>query len=478
MILGLSSIVANSTCASYQLSFNTQDTLILKSIDSIRLLTVNRIIIIGNKRTRDPIILRELTLKVGDTIRVSKLTETLQRDKRKLYNLRLFNVVNIRSIEMSLGNIDLLIELEERWYTWPTPIFELSDRNFNEWWQNYNHDLSRVNFGMRLEQFNVRGRNETLRFKAQFGFTQQFNLSYTIPYIDKKQKQGLIISFDYGNPKNIDYFTDDHKLLFLNSKEPLRVYRSGGISYTYRKSFFETHLLSLGFQKSEISDTINTLNPNYYGSPTNQQQFGTIAYAFNSEHRDVVLYPLKGYQFTAYLEKSGFGFEGSVNQWIMNLTYATHKDLRKGFYLSNFTSLYWSDPSVQPYSLYSAMGYQKQIVRGYEIYLIEGPKFVVNKTTFKKKIFAHTWRWENVPLEQFRHLPFAVYLKSFIDLGYVENYPAYTEQKINTRLSDTLLAGFGTGLDITMPYDGVLRMEYTFTRDGTQGFFFNLKKEF
>jgi hypothetical protein len=41
-----------------------------------------------------------------------------------------------------------------------------------------------------------------------------------------------------------------------------------------------------------------------------------------------------------------------------------------------------------------------------------------------------------------------------------------------------MLVGYGTGLDIVLPYDVVFRMEYTFTREGTQGFFFNLKKEF
>ncbi len=446
--------------------------------DTTRLLTVNRVLIIGNKRTRDQIISRELSLKSGDTIRADKLNETLLWDKRKIYNLRLFNLITIRSLEMSPNSIDILVDVEERWYTWPAPIFELSDRNLNEWWQNYNHDFGRINYGIKLDQYNVRGRNETLRFTAQFGFTQRFDLSYNIPYIDKKQKQGLSIGFDYSNPKNIAYFTQDHKLQFLNSKDPLRVSKGGSISYTYRKSFFETHSVSLGYRSSQVTDTILKLNPNYYSSGSHKQEFATLAYSFRSEHRDVVMYPLKGYQFTGYIQKNGLGFDGDVNQWIFNLTYAYHHDLRKGFYLSNFSSVYLSDPTVQPYSLYGTLGYQRQVLRGYEIYVIEGPKFFVNKTTFKKKIFSRAVRWENMPLEQFRYLPFAVYLKSFLDFGYVENYPYYTEKNSNIRLSDTILAGYGTGLDLIFPYDVVFRLEYAFTKEGIHGFFFNLKKEF
>jgi hypothetical protein len=40
------------------------------------------------------------------------------------------------------------------------------------------------------------------------------------------------------------------------------------------------------------------------------------------------------------------------------------------------------------------------------------------------------------------------------------------------------LAGYGTGLDVVFPYDVVFRFEYTFTRENTQGFVFNIKKEF
>jgi outer membrane protein assembly factor BamA len=468
-------------CGQLNLSFSQNketDSLLQVTGDTSRIFTVNRILIIGNKRTRDAIISRELSLKPSDTIRARKLTETLLWDKRKLYNLRLFNVVTVRSLQMSANTIDLLVEVEERWYTWPVPIFELSDRNFNEWWQTYNHDLNRVNFGIRLDQFNFRGRNETVQLTAQFGFTQRFGLRYSIPYIDKRQKQGLGFNFEYGNPKNIDYFTKDHRLLFLNSPKPVRVYHSGGIEYTYRKSFFETHSLSLSYNSAQVSDTIAILNPIYFTAASNRQRFFNLSYTFKSEHRDVVMYPLKGYQFTGHVERTGFGIEGPINQWVLSLTYAYHRDLQKGYYFSNFASAFLSTPSEQPYSFYGALGYQRQLVRGYEVFVIQGPKFFVDRTTLKKKIFSKVWNWNSMPLQQFRYLPFAVYLKSFLDVGYVENYPYYESLNLNTRLSNKLLAGYGGGVDFVFPYDAVLRIEYTFTREGTQGFFFNLKKEF
>jgi len=471
LIFGLISFTAQPTRV---------DTVVRPTFDTLthRTVTINRVIVIGNKITRERIISRELSLKPGDTVSIKRLTDILQQDQRKIYNLRLFNTVTVRWLEINANQVDLLIEVNERWYTFPVPIFELSDRNFNEWWQNYNHDFRRVNYGLRLYQYNFRGRNETLRFTAQFGFTRKFELSYRIPYIDRQQKHGLIFDFSYSEPKNLAYYTDDHKLVFEEGRTTLKTGNGIGVTYTFRKSFYETHSFNLSYLNNKIADTIAFLNPNYYGNNNLRQAYGAVTYSFNSEHRDVVAYPLKGYQMTAYIQKSGLGFGTGVNQWEANLTYARYFELKKNFYLSNFTSAYFSTPTEQPYSMFSALGYRRQIVKGYEVYVIEGPKFFLNKTTFRKRIFSRTWDLEQMPIEQFRYFPLTIYLKSYLDLGYVENYPYYQEIDLNTRLSNRLLGGAGAGLDIVTAYDAVIRLEYTFTRENTQGFFFHLKKEF
>jgi outer membrane protein assembly factor BamA len=455
------------------------DTVVRPPTDTLanRLVTVNRVIIIGNKKTRDRIISRELSLKPGDTISMQRMDLILQKDQQRIYNLRLFNTVSVRWIEINSGMADLLIEVNERWYLFPTLIFELSDRNFNEWWENYNHDISRINYGLRLTQFNFRGRNETLRFTAQFGFSRRFELSYRIPYIDQNQKHGLSFSFTYNEPKNLAYQTVDHQLEFQEGRETLKKGMGYGITYTFRKSFYESHSFSFGYTDNTVSDSIAFLNSNYYSEGGNNQKYAAITYSFNSEHRDVIAYPLKGYQVTAFIQQAGLGF-GDVNQWETNLTYAKYWDLKKNYYLSNFSSVYISTPNEQPYSMFSALGYRRQLVKGYEVYVIEGPKFFLNKTTFRKKIFSRTWDLNDMPLEQFRYFPLTIYLKSYVDLGYVENYPYYEARDLNTRLSDKLLAGAGAGIDVVTAYDAVLRFEYTFTREKTQGFFFHMKKEF
>ncbi len=447
-----------------------------------RVVTINRVLIIGNKVTRERIISRELSFKPGDTVSTKRIDARLLLDQRKIYNLRLFNTVTIQWLELNENQVDLLVEVDERWYTFPVPIFEISDRNFNEWWQNYGHDFRRVNYGLRLYQYNFRGRNETLRLTAQFGFTRRFDLTYRIPYIDRQQRQGLNFEFNYGEPKNIAYKTDDHKLKFYPETKPsdrtVKFSRGFSVSYTFRKSFYETHTLSYDYQNNHVLDTIAILNPNYYKNAAVRQQFSSITYSFNSEHRDVVAYPLKGYHFTIFAQRTGLLIQSDVHQWELNLTYSRFFDLGQNYYLSNFTSGYVSSPTQQPYSFFSALGYRKQLVRGYEVYVIEGPKFFLNKTTFRKRIFSGTWKLDDIPIQQFKHFPLAIYLKSFFDFGYVENYPYYEVLQLNNRLSNRVLIGTGAGFDIVAAYDTVIRLEYTFTREKTHGFFFNVKKEF
>ncbi|MBL7856939.1 MAG: hypothetical protein JNM57_04560 [Cyclobacteriaceae bacterium] len=450
-------------------------------IDSTgKFVEINRIFVIGNRITRDKIILRELSLKSGDIVYTGDLSTIIDLDKKKLVNTRLFNTVEIRTLEVDPKKIDLLIDLNERWYTFPAPIFELADRNFNEWWQNYNHDFRRVNYGLKLYQFNMRGRNETLRLVAQFGYQRKFELSYRIPYIDEKQKQGLIFSVDYTGTKNLAYRTEDHKLVYLEDNKVLRVTKGASLTYTYRNSFYQTHALKMEYRSNEIGDTIKTLNPNYFNGESLIQQYGGISYSFTSDHRDYFAYPLKGHHFMFSILKYGITPVDDLNKFETSVSYTRYFTLKNKFFLSNNSVGAWSSPQDLDYANYTALGYRKQFVKGYEIYLIEGPYYLLNKTTFKKLLFSHTYHWGNMPIEQFRHVPIQVYLKTYADLGYVRNYPNYTYngEPVNYQLTDKLLTGVGGGLDIVGAYDLVLRFEYTLNAEGDHGFFFHIKKEF
>ena len=151
---------------------------ILKQDTRGRYLRINKIEISGNNLTRNSIILRELLVKEGSIINEQELDYICTKAQQRVFNLHLFHTAAIKPVYIDSATIDLKVDVQERWYTFPVPRFQLSDRNFNEWWQNYNHDWSRVNYGLKLYQYNIWGRNHTLLLKAQFGFTRNFQLSF------------------------------------------------------------------------------------------------------------------------------------------------------------------------------------------------------------------------------------------------------------------------------------------------------------
>src|SRR5690606_5369540 len=245
------------------------------------ILHINRIFVVGNRLTRDHIILRELTLKEGYTVSLSLIDQVISQDEKKLFNTHLFNIARIRKLPVDKTTIDLLVDVDERWYTFPSPIFELSDRDFTEWWQNYDHDFTRINYGLRLYQFIVRGRNKTLTETMQFGFNRVFAVRYTIPYIDRKQKHGLIFDFEFQESKNIAYRTLDHKRIFHSSRHLLSERRTFGLTYTFRNSFYERHYLSVDYRLTTVDDSVRLLNPDYLGNERLDQDFLSLEYQFS-----------------------------------------------------------------------------------------------------------------------------------------------------------------------------------------------------
>ncbi len=447
----------------------------IQSDTTSQFVVVDKVFIIGNKKTKAQIITRELDFKINDTIWSIQLNAKLLENKNRIFNLGLFTEVDLNVIYLSKERVDIVVSLKERWYTFPVPIFKLADRNFNDWWENQNGDLKRVDYGLKFYQFNMRGRNERLRLTGQFGFNKLFDLQYSIPYIDKNQINGLSIFTTYAENNSIAFQTVDHKLIFLNTDTKMRQAFRTGLTLSRRQSFFSYHYLTLAYYHRAISDTIAALNPNYFLKSRTRQEFLYLNYKFKRDLRNIAAYPLKGYLLNFEVEKSGLGLKGDINLLQVSGNYSRYIDLGKHYYLSSKLSTAMSFPKVQPYNNFTSLGYSQEFIRGYELYVVEGQNYFLNKTTFKKLLFSGKSVNSLIPFEQFQTIPFAVYLKSYFDLGYVNNNMVYP---LNTRLSNQYLFGGGMGLDIVTYYDFVLRLEYSVNSIKEKGFFIAVNAEF
>src|SRR5690606_4588612 len=115
---------------------------------------VKQIIFTGNKVTRPHIMQRELLFAAGDVMTMDELDKRIVRSRENLLNTSLFNFVEIKKQLTGTSDVYIIIEVVERWYVFPVPIFEIVDRNFYEWWQN--KSLRKTNYGFYLNWENFR----------------------------------------------------------------------------------------------------------------------------------------------------------------------------------------------------------------------------------------------------------------------------------------------------------------------------------
>ncbi|MBL4654495.1 MAG: BamA/TamA family outer membrane protein, partial [Bacteroidia bacterium] len=284
--------------------------------DEKKYVVVTNVSIEGNKITKDHIIFRELLFNKGDTILVEELNDKINSSEDNLKNTSSFNEVKVSAKNLGSDKITIRIKLEERWYTWPIPIFNLADRNFNEWWVNQNRDLSRVDYGLFFLRYNFRGRDEKLKAHIQLGYTERFAMTYEIPYINKKQTAGMAFFYSFSRGRELPYRTFNNKLEYF--KEPdnyiLREFYSG-LKYLYRKEIHNKHRVELIYHNNSISNSVATLNPDYFLNGSVDQKYVPINYEYIRDYRQLKSYPLKGNYFEFEFEKTGLGLFNDVDLW-------------------------------------------------------------------------------------------------------------------------------------------------------------------
>ena len=444
-------------------------------------ITIDRIFVIGNRITKQSIIERELSVAEGLTFPSYELTDLLKQDRQKLMNTRLFLDVDLHIVEIQPGQADVIIRVAERWYTVPTPYLTVPSaiRNLNVFLDN--PDWGLLTYGIKFTQFNFRGRNERLAAIAQFGFTRQFSLTYSIPYIDAAQKNGIEIGFSYSENRNINFRTFDHEFQFSDSVldiplNPALRELTALIGWNYRPNYYNTHGITLSYSDALVADTVLSLNPSYFTHDGNRQQYFMLNYTANGDRRDFIGYPLKGYRWRVSVSKLGLGIFDHVNIFRVAGSYSHFFDLGKGFYFATSANGYVSTPRFQPYFNFRGLGYNGLWLRGYERDVIEGQSFIMQQNTVRKRIFSREFDFSRViPLDQFNVIPLDIYLKGYVDQGYVSNTIPYEQ---SDRLSNRYLMGYGLGIDFVTFYDSVFRAEYSWKIDGTSGLFYSFRTAF
>lgn len=427
---------------------------------------VANILLLGNNRTHDEVILRELTFTNGDT--VLNLEKELQRSRSNLINTQLFNFVDVKKMVVDSVFTDIVVVLKERWYIWPFPVFKFAEPNFNTWWLN--KDFSRTNYGVLLLWRNFRGWNEDLAIKAQFGYSKEFMALYRMPALTMKQRMGMQISANYTQQEEITVGTKDNKRIFFTSGTGrTRTELAGKLAFFYRGKLYITHSLEMRYQNLQVVDSVTKFTNDYFYKNEPHSEFPGFNYVFRFDKRDNKGYSLRGILVQAEIHKYGLSF---VNYKNMNVAYVT------GYCKNYFQLTYRWYAAIQnrfrynltediPYFLQQALGYEN-FVRGYEYYVIDGQHYALTKANIKYNLI----RPKAIPVDFLKRTNFymfhwAVYVNVFTDVGYVwDKYYSAANA-----LANTPMMSIGAGIDVVTYYDKVVRFEYAYNGLGIHGFY-------
>ncbi len=449
-------------------------------VDSSQRVVVRSVTLKGNYRTRDRIILREMTLHVGDSVRLADLPSRVAWDQRNINNTTLFITVDTETRltpsddSTQLTQLDLTILMKERWYLIAYPYFDLADRNFNEWWYDRGRDFRRVIYGARLSYRNVTGTNDRLQAAVELGFSQRAVLSYSKPYIDRAQKIGLRVEVSYQTNKQIPYRTLADKWVYATSDDVLRERAYAAIVLTNRHGLYQYHTLDTRYTRTTIADTVAQLNPDYFLDSRTQQRFMSLSYSYRYDRRDNVVYPLQGTLFTGIVGVSGLLPNDNFHFLDLSASITRYGSLGGRFYLAGSLRGRSTWPTRQPYFNLRGLGNSVDMVRGYELYVIDGQRTAVWRNSLRYQLFNVRKQLNWLHVRQFNTVPIAAYLTAFGDAGYVSSTVA---EHYQSNLANRLLVGTGMSLDVVTFYNLVMRFSGTINGQGKTGFFFNLAQE-
>lgn len=444
------------------------------NVSSQTLVAINDIIISGNQRTNQDVILRELDFSIGDTIRLEDLSTLLALSEKRLLSTGLFTWADVNISHWTsdtLQRVDLSIKVQENWYLYPYLIFELADRNFNIWKEEHNYSLKRTNYGVALTHINFTGHKDVLKLKWQSGFTKKYELYYDYPYL--KGNHGMFVNILYTTNKEWGLFAHDNILRFHKVEDNKTLLSQLKIAFGIQKrpNAYSFHILRAEYVNAQMDEDVNkSLFPQFFFPETPQLKYGLLHYEWMYDKTVYPLYPLGGYRLFLTLRKEGLGFQSDINNLRISLDIEKTKLLTKHLILSSRIKLKTTlFNKTLPYYLNQAIGYGTDNISGYQLYVLDGTDFILNTNSLKIPLLMKTYQWPHWWLKNFRKMDTKIFLRPSFDIAYTNDPTHFTANPYSNRW----IYGYGMSLDIILFNIYSLSIQYGITQFGQKGIYLN-----
>ncbi len=435
----------------------------------VRPFHVRQIIITGNNKTKENIILRELPFKVNEEYQLQELVAKFEDARRQLMNTTLFHEAIVALKRFEGYEVDISVEVKERWYLFPLPYFKPVDRNINQWLIEQKGQLNRVDYGLKVIYNNTTGRNDKLNVWLVNGYTKRVSVSYDRLYIDRSMKWGMKAGINMGRNQEVNYATDlDKQVFFKDESNYVRSFMNFNAELTYRRAIKARHRFGIAWNSERVVDTVAKLNPNYLAGERTRLRWLDLYYGLTYFDVDFIPYPLKGYHAEVFLLKRGLN--QSVNLWEATGKVGGNWPIARKTWLGLRAAGTLKLPFKQSYYNQRLLGYGDFFMQGYEYFVVDGVAAGYLKGTITKQLLGFQINVPPVKNLAIHPIPVKVYAKIYTNMGYVHNPIPGTSV-----LSNKMLYSGGFGIDIVTFYDFIMRFEWSFNQLGQNALYLHRK---
>lgn len=434
--------------------------------DTTRIYTITDIIIEGNKKTKDKILLRELPFALDQRYPLHVLIAKFRDARQQLLNTTLFESVNVALKTTEGESATVLVTVKERWYFFPEPVVDVVDESLQEWSKTM--DFNRINYGIKLKHKNISGLNDKLHINLINGYTKGAGLRYEGLPLDYNLNWSAAFSFSSGKNRDISYNTIDNKQVAFNGGSNfVYSYTHTSASVSYRPAIKTRHTMGLSYHTEKFMDTIASLNKDFMNS-NKRVAYPELFYQFQYRDLNFVPYPTSGYAADILFQKKGLN--DPLNVWQLTARTAAFKELNAKYFTHVSVTGVIKLPFDQPWSQKQFVGHNNMFLQGYEDYVIDGVAGGFVKASFNRSLLNKHVRIPSKRFACINDIPVKLYAKVFGNTGYV-----YNKLPGNNTLNNRLLYSGGFGLDIVLFYDVTFRFEYSFNHLGQNGLYLHDK---
>ncbi len=420
--------------------------------DSIKVnnsIYLDKIIIFGNDKTKNEVILRELETKENSILD----TNLIKSDIQRLYNLALFNKVEFLFVNSNRKRVNLIIQVEESFNFLPLPQGGIKEGDFKKIWGGFN-------FVWR----NFRGLNETINLSFGIGYEPFISFAYTNPWIFGKNH--YFLSYNLGYSRNYGRNSLDNDTIgYIFNKNELPTFNIDNFNTGIRLGKYITKRINILASLAYNSVYTGEYQEGRTINSSGKDKYFSIGASINYDSRDIARYTLSGALIDFRISHSGlFNSSININKFNSDIRTFIPIKLSENYQItlaSKLKSTISFGQGYIPSYMKESFGYG-DLIRGWDNFVMEGESklgFSAEVRIPVIKVFYVKGK-DHFIIKRFKifrdfSYRYGLFLTTFFDSGTVWD----REDKL---LSLKFIKGFGFGLNFLLPFDFIGRLDTGF----------------